>query len=234
MRSGSVTRWHRFFAFLCARVWSSLSLTAVSVHVQRRGEPSVQKIGIVADGYVLGFPHADYGPDNEAQFRQVLMGRFGVAEEEAMTCGLCLVNLWAPVNRTAFKNPLAYLDCSTVNMNTDTVRYLLDSELDTGYYSNRPLNERVPIAAKDCPAIGPVHRDAHRWVYCSDMTEEEAVLFKQFDFRSSSRSRATFHQAFPDPFHASWLECPPRRSIECRLLLTFDPEPSLFSEFYFA
>ena len=88
MRSGSVTRWHRIFAFLCARVWSSLSLTAVSVHVQRRGEPSVQKIGIVADGYVLGFPHADYGPDNEAQFRQVLMGRFGVAEEEAMTCGL--------------------------------------------------------------------------------------------------------------------------------------------------
>ena len=62
----------------------------------------------------------------------------------------------------------------------------------------------------------------------------EAVIFKQFDFRSSSRSRATFHQAFPDPFHAGWLECPPRRSIECRLLLTFDPEPSLFSEFYFA
>ena len=163
------------------------------------------------------------------------MGRFGVAEEEAMTCGLCLVNLWAPVNRTAFKNPLAYLDCSTVNMNTDTVRYLLDSELDTGYYGDtRPLNERVPIAAKDCPAIGPRHNDMHRWVYCSDMTEEEAVIFKQFDFRSSSRSRATFHQAFPDPFHADWLECPPRRSIECRLLLTFDPEPSLFSEFYFA
>ena len=97
------------------------------------------------------------------------MGRYGFSAEEALTCGLCLVNLWAPVNRTAYKNPLAYLDCSTVNLKEDSVRYLLDNKLDTGYYGEtRPLNQRVPIAAKDCPALGPIHRESHRWVYLSD------------------------------------------------------------------
>jgi len=192
----------------------------------RRGEPSVRQIGIVADGYVLGFPHSDYGPDNEAQFRQVLQGRFGLEEEEAKACGLCLVNFWAPVNRPAFKNPLAYLDCSTVKLGDDSVRYLLDNKLDTGYTKgDRPLNERVPVAAKDCPALGPVHSSKHRWVYLSDMTEEEAVIFKQYDFRPDATSKATFHQAFPDPHHDSWEQCPPRRSIECRILLVYEPEP---------
>ena len=116
----------------------------------------------------MGFPHSDYGPDNEAQFRQVLQWRFGLQAHEAEACGLCLVNLWAPVNRTAYKNPLAYLDCSTVDLSTDAVRYLLDTKLDTGYYAARPPQERVPVAAKDCPALAPVHRDSHRWVYLSD------------------------------------------------------------------
>jgi len=195
----------------------------------RRGEPSVRKVGIVADGYVLGFPHSDYGPDNEAQFRKVMVGRYGVDEEEAQTCGLCLVNLWAPVNRTAYKNPLAYLDCTTLDLQRDSVRYILDSKLDTGYdvRNPKPLNQRVPIAAKDCPALGPIHRESHRWVYLSDMTESEAVIFKQYDFRAASASKATFHQAFPDPYHDDWDACPPRRSIECRILLTFDPEPDI-------
>ena len=219
----------------------------------------------------MGFPHSDYGPDNEAQFRQVLQGRFGLEEEEAKACGLCLVNFWAPVNRPAFKNPLAYLDCSTVKLGDDSVRYLLDNKLDTGYTKgDRPLNERVPVAAKDCPALGPVHSSKHRWVYLSDstcipstlpahiaactathlwslswaccrprshctdtqfsmfvrpVTEEEAVIFKQYDFRPDATSKATFHQAFPDPHHDSWEQCPPRRSIECRILLVYEPEP---------
>ena len=59
------------------------------------------------------------------------------------------------------------------------------------------------------------------------MTEEEAVIFKQYDFRTNAQSKATFHQAFPDPYHDAWDECPPRRSIECRILLTYPPEQPL-------
>ena len=55
------------------------------------------------------------------------------------------------------------------------------------------------------------------------VTEEEAVVFKQYDFRPTSPSKATFHQAFPDPHHDAWEQCPPRRSIECRILLVYDP-----------
>jgi len=53
------------------------------------------------------------------------------------------------------------------------------------------------------------------------------VIFKQYDFRASSASKATFHQAFPDPYHDSWQECPPRRSIECRILLTYAADSEL-------
>jgi hypothetical protein len=201
---------------------------------QRRAEEGARIAGQDADGYVLGFGHSDYGPDFERQLRTVLTARYGVLPHEAQTCGLCLVNMWAPVQRPAYQNPLAYLDSSSIEMPTHTTKYLLPSEVDTGYgYQKealgqekhpRPVNERVPVAAKDAPALAPLYSPQHRWVYLPDMTEDEAVIFKQYDFRKSSTSKATFHQAFPDPFHSSWADCPGRRSIECRVVLTYDTE----------
>ena len=46
----------------------------------------------------------------------------------------------------------------------------------------------------------------------------------QYDYRRSARTKATFHSAIRDPFHRGSGK-PGRRSVECRLILTFDPEP---------
>lgn len=196
--------------------------------------------GTYIEGYARGAAHSDYGEEFESQFRSVLTARYGVEEEEANSCGLCVVNMWAPVERPAYKMPLALLDGSTIDLGKETIRWKNHANFDNGYgYYNdnkqvlggnidaaqqRALHERVPQAAQDAPALGPCYAPQHRWVYLPDMTEEEGVIFKQIDFRTNKKARATFHCAIDDKFHSDWKECPGRRSIECRVILTFDPE----------
>lgn len=210
---------------------------------QRRAEN-----GTVVEKYAKSFPHSDYGPEYEAQFRNVLEHRYGVPHEEAQTCGLVVMNMWCPVERPAYKFPLALLDASSVHMEKDTIRYQADESIDNGYgYYNgkdnsksltqngenqtvetqkgpRPLAERVPQAAVDAPALAPLWASNHRYVYLPDMEPDEAAVFKQYDYRKSSNAKATFHCAVDDRFHEGWAECPGRRSIECRVILTYDSE----------
>ena len=146
---------------------------------QRRAEPDER---YSADGYASGFGHSDYGPEFEAQFRTVLENRYGMDAEEAATCGLLLCNLWCPVQRPAYDHPLVLLDGSSVDLGTDGAYWKLDPSVDNGYAEGkqrRPMEERVPIAAKDAPALAPLHSEGHRWVCLTDMTPQEAVIFKQ-------------------------------------------------------
>ena len=196
-------------------------------HLPNNTAANVTRAGV--GSYVLGFAHTDYGPEFEAQFRDVLHHRYKMPEDEAQRCGICVVNLWAPVQRPAYQNPLAVLDASTMDLSTDAVSYHLDPAFDTGYayfkdqtgaaVHPRPLEQRVPVAAIDAPALSPLfkyvrlqtagtaHSDiahtlrslslqpivishhpiarspGHRWVYLPDMSPDEAMVFKQFDFR---------------------------------------------------
>lgn len=86
---------------------------------------------------------------------------------------------------------------------------------------NRPIEERVPAPGADAPALAPIHRPAHRWLFVSDMRPEEALIFKQYDFRTDVTSRVCFHNSFRDRFHDDWQDCPGRRSVEARILLMF-------------
>ena len=198
---------------------------------QRRAENAINN---VADGYAMGFAHTDYGPENEGQFRVVLEHRYGMSHEYAQECGICLVNLWCPVERPAYKNPLVLMDCSTMkDLEQETIRWKLRMDIDNGYDYQversgrkhpRPMRERVPQAAKDAPALSPVYNPSHRYVYLPDMQENEAVIFKQIDFRRTEAARASFHTAVNDFYHKND-QCWDigRRSIECRIILTWDP-----------
>lgn len=187
------------------------------------------------EGYATGAGHSDYGPEFEEQFRTVLHRRYGMPEEEARTCGLVLVNMWVPVERPAYKDPLCLLDASSIDMEKETVAWKLANDIDNGYkvaykeggLSSKEALERVPVAAQDAPALAPTYGPTHRWVYLPDMAEDEAVVFKQYDFRNKvpgMGAKATFHCSFPDQFHNNWKDCPGRRSLECRVILTYDPE----------
>lgn len=163
--------------------------------------------------------HSDYGPGFEPLLRTMLENRYGVPAEEAATCGICVLGFWTPIERTAFKDPLCLLDSSTFDMEKEALQFTTIGDLG---YTKRPDAARMPQAAQDAPAIGPIYAPNHRWIYCSDMTEEEAVVFKQYDFRPNVSTRISFHHSIPDSFHEAWAECPGRRSIEVRVVLTYD------------
>lgn len=101
---------------------------------QRRAE-----VGTPTEGYARGAGHSDYGPENEAQCRRMLTARCGVPQDEAQSCGLCLVNLWCPVERPAYKFPLALLDSSTVDPEKEWIRQISHPDADNGYgyYNNK-------------------------------------------------------------------------------------------------
>lgn len=181
--------------------------------------------------------HSDYGPDFEPLFRRALVASCGVPEEEASTCGICVANLWAPIERPAYKDPVCFLDGSTVQVEKETIPFTSRRAVSKEFKERfpwegagaaerrkRPPAQRFPNPSVDAPALGAMYAPQHRWVYCPDMLPEEAVIFKHYDFRPQVPARATFHTSLPDHFHDAWKECPGRRSIECRLLLTFDDE----------
>lgn len=166
------------------------------------------------------FAHSDFGPDFEPIFRRMLTTRHAVPEEEAQHCGLCAMNLWAPFDRVAYKDPLCLLVGSSVQMEKDTVPFVY---VGTGGASTKSLTYQ---GSDQAPGLGPVYSPNHRWVFCPDMAPEEAVIFKQYDFRPGEAVRSCFHNSCPDPFHDEWQDCPARRSIELRLLVTFDAATS--------
>jgi hypothetical protein len=65
--------------------------------------------------------------------------------------------------------------------------------------------------------------DRHRWYFISDLSVDEALVFKQYDSRTDGRARQTPHCAI-----ASELDHGPvRQSIEVRCLLYFGKEEDL-------
>lgn len=180
-----------------------------------------------SDGYGR-LAHTDYGPEFEPLFRKMLVERMGLPEEEARSCGLCVVNLWAPIERPAYKDPLCLLDHSSVpaEKREQMIPYMTTGNIGYKRGAGTWSPNLIPQASQDAPSYGPVYSPEHRWVYLPDMRPDEAVIFKQHDYRlGTGRARTGCHSAFSDHFHDADKECPGRRSIECRLLLTFDAGP---------
>ena len=168
------------------------------------------------------FAHTDYGPAFESHLRRLMEGRFNVPRDEASTCGLCLAGFWTPIERPAYKDPLCLLDAQSIDLAKETVPYIYTGISESSLNdSNRSFDEYIPTPAGDAPAVAPIFSSAHRWIYAPDMTPDEAVVFKQYDMRPNATSKVCFHSSFRDRFHEDWQDCPGRRSVEVRVLLTF-------------
>lgn len=177
--------------------------------------------GVSANRYAR-HAHSDYGPKFEPLFRRLLVHRYKVPEEEATSCGVCVLNLWTPIDRPAYRDPLCVLDYSSLDLGRDIVEYAYNGDLQ--FSSKRPEAERIPSPGQDAPSVAPKYSPKHRWVFCPDMRTDEAILFKQYDMRGGGLAATSFHASFHDGYHDAWEECPGRRSIECRLILTFHEE----------
>lgn len=167
------------------------------------------------------FAHTDYGPGFDEPFRVMLEHRCGMSHEAAQKCGLCIAGYWAPMSNSAYKDPLCLLDGTSHDYEKNTVPYYYRGYLFPPQ-KKEPLKQ-VPITAQTAPGCGPVWSPENRWVFVSDMTVNEAVIFKQYDWREGAgRAKASFHNSFHDTFHDDWKDCPGRRSVEVRALLVWD------------
>lgn len=111
-----------------------------------------------------------------------------------------IVNVWRPIRGPLQDQPLAVCDAASAEP-TD----FLPSAL---VYPDRAGE-----------TYGVAYSPRHRWFYFSEMTADEALLFKSFD-SDESRARFTPHSAFADPNAPNPPK--PRESIEARALAFFD------------
>ncbi|MEN0077234.1 MAG: CmcJ/NvfI family oxidoreductase [Paracraurococcus sp.] len=124
------------------------------------------------------------------------------AEAEALLRQrFAIVNLWRPLE-VVQESPLALADWTSIR-DEDLV------ESDLVYADRVGVTYQV------------VHDPRHRWVYFPRQRPEEALLIKCYDSAGDGRARLSFHGAFDDP--TSPPDAPPRRSIEVRTLVFWNP-----------
>jgi len=93
----------------------------------------------------------------------------------------------------------------------DTVHTALDANVVGG------------IKGKQTDQMALKYNSQHQWYYYPNMTDDEVLVFKQFEIwkddpmnkRETMPVRGAFHTAFEDPNTPEG--CPPRKSTECRV-----------------
>jgi hypothetical protein len=164
-------------------------------HNVRRGTaPQAQ-----ADRPDIGRPvhhaHTDYTP-RSALTR--LRHELGPHAEQGLTRYL-QVNLWRPIRGPVRDAPLALCDGGSV-----------------ASHALRATELRYPDRTGEIYYL--LHEAVQRWYFASDMSVDEAWLFKNFDSAPPGPGRAAPHSAFTDARH---LHASPRESIEVRALALF-------------
>jgi hypothetical protein len=139
--------------------------------------------------------HTDFTP--RSALRR-LRYELGPHAEEGLSRYL-QVNLWRPIRGPLRDAPLALCDGSSV-----------------GVDSLRNVELRYPDRTGEIYYL--MHEPHQRWYFASDMTVDEAWLFKNFDSAPPGPGRLAPHSAFTDRRH---LRVSPRESIEVRALAIF-------------
>jgi len=164
-------------------------------HNVRRGSALQVQATRTDLGRPVHHAHTDYTPGSALQRLRYELG----PHAEHGLSRYVQVNLWRPIRAPLRDAPLALCDGSSVR--PDALRNVELRYLDrTGeiYYLT--------------------HAPEQRWYFASDMTVEEAWLFKNFDSAPPGPGELAPHSAFTDPRH---VRVSPRESIEVRALAIF-------------
>ncbi|MGK0273521.1 MAG: hypothetical protein ACI88H_004202 [Cocleimonas sp.] len=113
------------------------------------------------------------------------------------------INVWKSLNGTVRRSPLTFCDASSI-YHADLVK--------------------TQIIFKNPDKIGEIfalrQNPKQRWMYFSEITENEAILIKGYDTDLSGVARFTPHTAFEYPNQDE--SAKPRHSIEARAFAFYD------------
>ncbi len=146
------------------------------------------------------FVHCDYSLDDPRDLAKRAFARRELDSRDYANCEFAWYNSWQPFDHAVARNPLAFVDASTVKP-----EYVLDY-----YYTGYGQKGKSAM---------PVRDPEHRFYYVSNMQTDELLLLKQQETRFGL-SKVCPHTSFDDP--TSSPEAPPRRSIEVRMIAVFD------------
>ncbi len=164
-------------------------------HNVRRGSALQVPPAVPSIGRPVHHAHTDYTPRSaRGRLRQELGPR-----ADTHVSRFVQVNLWRPIRGPLRDAPLALCEGGTVH-----AQDLHPVELR---YSDR-TGEIYYL----------VHHPRQRWYFASDMTVDEAWLFKNFDSAPQGPGRVAPHSAFT---HRCDGVVPPRESVEVRALAIF-------------
>lgn len=143
----------------------------------------------------VGRVHTDYTADSgRARLAKVITD----SDERAAVNHYCIVNIWRSVRWPVVDTPLAICDGTTASVD--------DAVTSEVRYPNR--NGEIYLFT---------HNANHRWYYFSEMTGDEALIFKQYDSSPAADISFTPHCAFDLPSVPP--DAPLRHSIEVRVLV---------------
>ena len=151
------------------------------------------------DAYSL-YMHCDYsmtaGP---SLAKSIFKINDRVGEYPADEWDYVFYNMWRAVDYPAERDPLVWVDASTVDR-ADIIDY-------------RPVKEED----KGVAAV-PLYNDQHRHMYMPDLQTDEVLILKQLDSRQD-RIQVCPHTSFVDPDTAA--DARPRRSIDIRFMCVY-------------
>jgi hypothetical protein len=139
--------------------------------------------------------HTDYTPRSALRRLQYELG----PHAEQRLSRYLQVNLWRPIRSPLRDAPLALCDGSSV-----------------WWDSLRTVELRYPDRTGEIYYV--LHEPDQRWYFASDMSVDEAWLFKNFDSAPPGPGSLAPHSAFTDPRQ---MHVTPRESIEVRALAIF-------------
>ncbi len=172
----------------------------VNVRFVRRREDYAR----TADDQPARFPHADF-TDESSRALIDFIGRTAGDYSRA-----AIYNVWRVFSKPPQDFPLAVCDVRTVSI----------------------ADEKNALAVLDLPgeddpfsSVTTVYHPnpANQWFYFSNMTVDEALIFKAFD-TAPERPQRVPHSSFANSLAGS--DAPPRCSIEARILAFYRPTPS--------
>lgn len=123
--------------------------------------------------------------------------------DELLKHRFAIIQVWRAVNKPIKSDPLCICDA----------RDLAENHL---FPSRRVYPDRVG------ETYVVTYSPNHEWLYFSEMTRDEALVFKVYDSATDGRARWTAHTSFPLPDQDS--AAFPRESCEMRALAFFEDE----------
>jgi len=123
--------------------------------------------------------------------------------DELLKYRFAIIQVWRGINKPIKSDPLCICDS----------RLLKGNQL---YPSRRIYPDRVG------ETYVVTHSPEHEWLYFSEMTRDEAMVFKVYESAKDGRARWTAHTSFPLPNQDPIAH--PRESCEMRALAFFGPE----------